>query len=110
MEENQENIESPGILGLDEIQSGDENTILGIEEFDQAEGVFQFDNDEPITIAWSSDPSEAGELNFILKPNSGSSISFQSHNGEKTLRIFSRRLTEERREELESPTFPLSGI
>jgi hypothetical protein len=53
-----------------------EMKILGIEEFDQAEWVFQFDGDEPIVIAWSNDASE---------------------DGKKTLRIFSREMSDETR-------------
>lgn len=75
-----------------------EMKILGIEEFKQAEWVFQFDDEEPIVIAWSNDPSEAGELSFVLKANSGSNITFQSADGKKTLRLFSREMSEETRE------------
>jgi hypothetical protein len=105
MEENQEELLD---LGLNEIP-GNESEILGIEDFNQAEWLFQFDDDEPITIAWSNTTDEAGELNFILKPNSGSSVTFQSNDGKKTLRLFSRRLTDERRDELENPLFQLRG-
>ena len=74
--------------------------ILGIEEFKQAEWVFQFDEDEPVVIAWSNDESEAGELSFVLKANSGSNIVFQSPNGDKTLRLFSREMSDSTREKL----------
>jgi hypothetical protein len=79
-----------------------EMKILGIEEFGQAEWVFQFDGDEPIVIAWSNDASEAGELSFVLKPNSGSNITFQSQDGKKTLRIFSREMSDETRNRRDS--------
>ena len=81
-----------------------EMKILGIESFDQAEWVFQFDEDEPIVIAWSNDESEAGELSFVLKPNSGSNITFQSQDGKKTLRIFSREMTDGPRERRDART------
>jgi hypothetical protein len=103
MEENKEKLDS--LEFTDQMDETTENEILGIEEFNQAEWVFQFDEDEPITIAWSNDETEPGELNFILKPNSGSSVSFQSNDGKKTLRIFSRNLTEDRKKQLESPNF-----
>jgi hypothetical protein len=80
------------------IDEATEMKILGIEEFKQAEWVFQFDDDEPVIIAWSNDASEAGELSFILKANSGSNIIFQSPNGEKTLRLFSRKMSDETKE------------
>jgi len=106
----EENIEKMDELEFpDQLDGNNENEILGIEDFDQAEWVFQFDEDEPITIAWSNDETEPGELNFILKPNSGSSVSFQSVDGKKTLRIFSRKLTEKRKNQLESPIFPISN-
>jgi len=77
-----------------------EMKILGIEEFSQAEWVFQFDNDEPVVIAWSNDPSTPGELSFILKANSGSNLVFMSSDGKKTLRLFSREMSEATRERL----------
>jgi hypothetical protein len=85
-----------------------EMKILGIEEFSQAEWVFQFDNDEPVVIAWSNDTTEAGELSFILKPNSGSNITFQSQDGKKTLRIFSREMSDETRSKRDAQYIPKS--
>ena len=78
-----------------------EMKILGIEEFKQAEWVFQFDDDDPVVIAWSNDESEAGELSFILKANSGSNVIFQSADGKKTLRLFAREMSKETREQRE---------
>ena len=78
-----------------------EMKILGIEEFKQAEWVFQFDDDEPVIIAWSNDESEAGELSFVLKANSGTNIVFQSPDGKKTLRLFPREMSEETRKKRE---------
>jgi hypothetical protein len=80
----------------------EEMKILGIEEFDRAEWVCQFDDEEPIVIAWSTDSEEAGELSFVLKARSDSSLVFQSQDGEKTFRLFSRRMPEERRSEIDA--------
>jgi hypothetical protein len=87
-----------------------EMEILGITEFAQAEWLFQFDEDEPITIAWSNDTSEPGELAFVLKPDSGSTLVFQSADGKKTLRLFARELTEERKSQiLYTPPIEING-
>lgn len=83
-----------------------EMKILGIEEFKQAEWVFQFDDDEPVIIAWSNDESEAGELSFVLKANSGSNIVFQSSDGKKTLRLFSREMSEETKQKRDQQYSP----
>ena len=80
----------------------DELKILGIEKFDRAEWVFQFDEEEPIVIAWSSSKEEPGELSFVLKANSESNLIFRSSDGLKKLQIFSRRMNDERREELDN--------
>ncbi len=74
--------------------------VPGIEHFDMAEWVFQFDNDEPVVVAWSNSEEDPGDLSFILKPNSGSNVIFQSSCGKKTLKLFSRRMSDERRNEL----------
>jgi hypothetical protein len=74
--------------------------VPGIEVFDMAEWVFQFDEEEPIVMAWSNTEEDPGDLTFSLKPNSGSSIIFQSAKGDKKLQIYCRRMSEERREEL----------
>lgn len=79
----------------------EEMKILGIEEFDRAEWVCQFDDEDPIVIAWSTDKDEAGELSFVLKARSDASLVFQSQNGEKTFRLFSRRMSEDRRDEID---------
>lgn len=80
----------------------DELKILGIEKFDRAEWVFQFDEEEPIVIAWSSSKEEPGELSFVLKANSESNLTFRSSDGLRKLQIFSRRMDDERREELDN--------
>ena len=80
----------------------EEMKILGIEEFDRAEWVCQFDEEEPVVIAWSTDREEAGELSFILKARSDSSLIFQSQDGEKTFRLFARRMSDERRSEIDA--------
>lgn len=83
------------------MSESEELKILGIEEFDRAEWVFQFDDEEPIVMAWSTSKEEAGELSFILKANSGSNITFRSADGTKSLQIFARRMSDERRDELD---------
>lgn len=83
------------------MSESEELKILGIEEFDMAEWVFQFDDEEPIVMAWSNSKEEAGELSFILKANSGSNITFTSRDGNKKLQIFARRMNDDRREELD---------
>ena len=74
--------------------------IPGVEEFDMAEWAFQFDDDEPVVIAWSNSEEEAGELTFMIKANSGSNVIFKSSDGTKTMKLFSRRMSEQRRQEL----------
>lgn len=66
-------------------------------EFDQAEWVFQFDEEEPEVFAWSTNPEEAGNLSFILSANSSSSITFVSPHTGKKLNVFSRPMSEETR-------------
>jgi hypothetical protein len=86
------------VMNEDQIQE-----VIGVEKFDQAEWCFQFDDENPIVIAWSNDVNEPGELTFMLKANSESRIIFQSADGEKTLRIFARSMSDERRVELGRP-------
>ena len=86
------------IMNEDQIQE-----VIGVEKFDQAEWCFQFDDDEPVVIAWSNDANEPGELTFMLKANSESRIAFQSVDGDKTLRIFARSMSNEKRAELGRP-------
>lgn len=74
--------------------------IPDVEYFDMAEWLFQFDEDEPVVIAWSNSEEEGGQLTFTLKPNSGSNVYFQSADGAKKMKIFSRRMSPERRQEL----------
>jgi len=103
MEENNEELELN--IGF---EGAEENEILGITEFAQAEWVFQFDNDEPVTIAWSTDEDDPGELTFTMKANSGSTIGLMSPDGSKVLRLYARELTPERKEYLNSPEYRLS--
>ena len=83
------------------MSESEELKILGIEQFDRAEWVFQFDDEEPIVMAWSTSKDEAGELSFILKANSGSNITFKSKDGTTSLQLFARRMSDERRAELD---------
>ena len=101
-----ENNEEKEFIVADEFSIMDEDQIqevIGVEKFDQAEWCFQFDDEDPIVIAWSNDVSEPGELTFMLKANSESRIIFQSADGDKTLRIFARSMSDERRAELGRP-------
>ncbi len=83
------------------MSEAEEMKILGIEEFDRAEWVFQFDDEDPIVIAWSNSEEEPGELSFNLEASSESYLSFRSVAGSKKMQIFSRRMSEERRAELD---------
>jgi hypothetical protein len=83
------------------MEESEEMEILGIEEFDRAEWVCQFDDEDPIVIAWSTDKEEPGELSFVLKARSDSNLIFQSNDGQKTFRLFSRRMSDERRAEID---------
>lgn len=98
-----ENNTEKEFIVADEFSIMDEEQIqkaIGIEYFDQAEWCFQFDDDEPISIAWSNDENEPGELTFMLKANNESRIVFQSADGTKTLRLFARSMSNEKRDEL----------
>jgi hypothetical protein len=98
-----ENKEEKEFIVADEFSIMDEEQIqkvIGVENFDQAEWCFQFDDEDPIVIAWSNDQNEPGELTFMLKANSESRIAFQSADGNKTLRIFARSMSDEKRKEL----------
>ncbi len=98
-----ENNEEKEFIVADEFSIMDEDQIqkvIGVENFDQAEWCFQFDDEDPVVIAWSNDENEPGELTFMLKANSESRIVFQSTDGNKTLRIFARSMSDEKREEL----------
>ena len=67
-----------------------------IENYKEAEWVFQFDSEEPIVFAWSSGESEEpGEVNIKLKSSSNSSIFFSSAGGNKTFRMYARPISEE---------------
>jgi hypothetical protein len=83
------------------MSEAEEMEILGIEEFDRAEWVFQFDDEEPIVIAWSNSKEEPGELSFVLKANSESNLTFRSIDGSRKMQIFARRMPDERRAELD---------
>ena len=67
------------------------------QEFDQAEWVFQFDDEEPEVFAWSTNPEEAGNLSFIISANSASSITFVSPHTGRRLNVFARAMSEETR-------------
>lgn len=70
--------------------------IVGTEQYNEAEWVFQFDTDEPIVFAWSDkDAVEPGEVNITLKANSNSSITFMSVDGNKILKAYARPISEE---------------
>ncbi len=64
-----------------------------IVEFEQAEWVFQFDNEEPVVFAWANTPGEKAEVSINLKSNSGTNLEFRDRNG-KVFRIFAREITE----------------
>ena len=73
--------------------------IAGIEEYKQAEWVFQFDDDEPIVFAWTNgEGDEPAEVNINLKANSQSSIFFASPDLQKRMRIFCREMSDQTRE------------
>jgi hypothetical protein len=98
-----ENNEEKEFIVADEFSIMDEEQIqkvIGVESFNQAEWCFQFDDEDPIVIAWSNDVNEPGELTFMLKANNESRITFQSLDGSKTLRIFARSMSDEKRKEL----------
>jgi hypothetical protein len=76
---------------------GTPSSIAGVEEYPQAEWVFQFDDEEPEVFAWSTSPDEGGKLSFVLSANSHSSITFVSPNTGKKLNVFSRPMSEETR-------------
>jgi hypothetical protein len=72
-----------------------------IKEYEEAEWVFQFDNDEPIVFAWTNE--EGGpdsEIIIKLKANSQSSLFFTSHDFQKRLRIFCREMSDSTRKNL----------
>lgn len=62
--------------------------------FKRPEWVFQFDDNEPIVFAWSNDEEEPGEVTISLKGNSNSNITFMDRDGKRTLKLFSREITE----------------
>jgi hypothetical protein len=73
--------------------------IAEIEEYKQAEWVFQFDDDEPIVFAWTNgEGDEPAEVNINLKANSQSSIFFASPDLQKRMRIFCREMSDQTRE------------
>ena len=65
------------------------------ERFEDAEWVFQFDDEEPIVFAWSDSSGEPGDVTITLKPNKSSRITFTSINGLKVMSLYSRPITEE---------------
>jgi hypothetical protein len=79
------------------------SSIAGIEEYKEAEWVFQFDEDEPIVFAWTDGKSEEpAEVKITLKPNSNSSVFFASHDLKKKLRIFCREMSDNTRQNLKN--------
>jgi hypothetical protein len=75
----------------------EEKEIPTVEEYSQAEWVFQFDDEEPEVFAWSTNSEEAGTLSFILSANSSSSMTFVSPHTGKKLNVYSRPMSEETR-------------
>lgn len=77
--------------------------IAGIEEYKQAEWVFQFDDDEPIVFAWTNgEDDEPAEVNIKLKADSQSSVFFASSDLKKRMRIFCREMSESTREKIKT--------
>lgn len=73
----------------------------GMVEYEEAEWVFQFDDDEPIVFAWSNNPDkEPGEVNIKLKANSLSSVFFASSDMQKKFKLFARPMSDQTRETL----------
>ena len=83
-----------------EIKETEETLIATSEDYDLAEWVCQFDDEEPVVIAWSNDKENPGELGFTLKPNQDSSVAFRSADGTKSFKLFSRSMSKEKRNEL----------
>jgi len=71
-------------------------------EFDEAEWVFQFNDEEPIVFAWSEGSDDAGEVIITLKPHDKSSITFRNEDGSKTLSLYARPISEETKKMRES--------
>ena len=84
-----------------EIKETEETLITASKDYDLAEWVCQFDDEEPIVIAWSNSKEDPGELGFTLKPNPDSSVAFRSADGTKSFKVFSRSMSKEKRDELE---------
>jgi hypothetical protein len=70
-------------------------TIEGIENFKDAEWVFQFDDEAPVVFAWSDSSEEPGDVTITLKPNKKSRITFTNAGGTKIMSLYSRPITEE---------------
>lgn len=66
-------------------------------KFEEAEWVFQFDDEEPLVFAWSDSSGDPGDVTITLKPNEKSRITFTNINGTKILSLYSRPITEETR-------------
>ncbi len=79
-----------------ELEGGTPATVADpYKNFEEAEWVFQFDNEEPIVFAWSDSSGEPGDVTITLKPNEKSRITFTNVNGLKVLSLYSRPITEE---------------
>ena len=61
--------------------------------FNQAEWVFQFDEDEPTVFAWCNEPNDPTNVNLTLTPDTRTDVVFKSANG-KMMKIFAREITE----------------
>jgi hypothetical protein len=69
--------------------------IAGVKSFEDAEWVFQFDDEAPVVFAWSDSSGEPGDVTITLKPNEKSRITFTNINGTKVMSLYSRPITEE---------------
>jgi hypothetical protein len=76
--------------------------IAEIKNFEDAEWVFQFDDEAPVVFAWSDSSGEPGDVTITLKPNEKSRITFTSINGTKIMSLYSRPITDETRKIRES--------
>ena len=81
---------------------GTPTAIAEIKNFEDAEWVFQFDDEAPVVFAWSDSSGEPGDITITLKPNEKSRITFTSINGTKVMSLYSRPITDETRKIRES--------
>jgi hypothetical protein len=64
-------------------------------KFEDAEWVFQFDDEDPVVFAWSDSSGDPGEITITLKPHENSRLTFTNPNGTKVMSLYSRPITEE---------------